>query len=56
MHIGEFREYSRYLSVVLKIYVFTVVVIFFFWAYKIITSPKVVWKKTPTTIENRNQF
>ena len=38
MHIGNFREYSRYLSTVLRIYLVSIIVIALFWAYKIYTD------------------
>lgn len=37
MHVGAFREYSKYLSVVLKVYIVTIIVIAIFGGYKILT-------------------
>ena len=53
MHIGNFKDYSKYLSIVLKIYLITIVVIAVFGAYKILshyTPPK----KSNTPIEKIN--
>ena len=38
MHIGIFRQYSKYLSIVLKIYLVTILLIAIFGGYKILTG------------------
>ncbi len=38
MHIGRFRDYSKYLSIVLKIYLIIILLISFFGGYKILTD------------------
>jgi len=48
MHIGEFRQYSRHLSVVLRIYLIVVVLIALFGAYKVLTGKYVAPKKSET--------
>lgn len=51
LHIGEFREYSRYLSVVLKIYLIAVVVIAIFGWYKVLTDDTPSLKSSTTKVE-----
>ena len=46
MHIGDFRKYSKYLSVVLRIYLVAVLAIACFGIYKILTGKYVAPKKT----------
>ncbi len=38
MHIGGFKDYSKYLSIVLKIYLIVVLLIAIFGGYKILTD------------------
>lgn len=38
MHIGEFRQYSRYINPILRIYIVLVVLIWLFGAYKVLTD------------------
>lgn len=45
MHIGDFRKYSKYLSIVLRIYLVAVLCIACFWIYKILTGTKYVAPK-----------
>lgn len=44
MHIGEFRQYSRYINPVLRIYIISIVVIAVIWSYQVLTN------QTPTDI------
>ncbi len=37
MDIGNFKQYSKYLPTVLRIYLATIIIIAIFWAYKIST-------------------
>ncbi len=53
MHIGTFKEYSKYLSVVLKIYLISILVIAIFWAYKVSTDYTPA-KKNRTTVDQVN--
>lgn len=53
MHIGRFKEYSKYLSVVLKIYLIVVLLISFFGGYKILTDYTPA-KKNRVNVENIN--
>ena len=38
MHIGGFKDYSKYLSMVLKIYLVIILIIAIFGGYKILTD------------------
>lgn len=38
MHIGEFRQYSKYITPILRIYLIVIVLIALFGAYKVLTS------------------
>ncbi len=38
MHIGNFKQYSKYLSVVLRIYLVVILLIAIFGGYKILTD------------------
>jgi amino acid permease len=38
MHIGEFRQYSRYINPILRLYVFLIVLIALFGGYKVLTD------------------
>ncbi|MFZ2256032.1 MAG: hypothetical protein WAW59_01500 [Patescibacteria group bacterium] len=38
MHIGEFRQYSRYINPVLRIYIVLVVLIALFGGYRVLTD------------------
>jgi hypothetical protein len=38
MHIGEFRQYSRYINPILRIYIVLIVLIWLFGAYKVLTD------------------
>jgi hypothetical protein len=49
-HIGDFRQYSKYLSGVLKVYLILIIVIGIFGGYKILTDYTPA-KKNRTTIE-----
>lgn len=50
MHIGAFRQYSKYLSVVLKIYLIVVLIIGIFGGYMIVTNKNTpIRKLTPAT-------
>lgn len=51
MHIGDFRKYSKYLSVVLRLYLVTILCIACFWIYKILTGDYVAPKKTWTQVK-----
>ena len=51
MHIGDFRKYSRYLSVVLRIYLVAVLAIACFWMYKILTGKYVAPKKSWSQVQ-----
>lgn len=46
MHVKDFRQYSKYLSVVLKIYLIVVVILAIFWSYKILSN-------TETSLKSR---
>ena len=48
MHIGEFRQYSRYLSIVLKIYLLAIILIALFGGYQILTDDTPRLKKSDT--------
>ncbi len=50
MHIGNFKQYSKYLSIVLKIYLVVIMLIAIFWGYKILTdyTPAKKTKNMPT--------
>jgi hypothetical protein len=51
MHIGDFRKYSKYLSVVLRIYMVTIVLIAIFGWYMMLTSKYVPIKKTASPVQ-----
>lgn len=51
MHIGEFQKYSKYLSVVLRIYLLAIFCIAIFGGYKILTGKYVAPKKTWNQIQ-----
>lgn len=51
IHIGQFREYSKYLSTVLRIYLITIVIIAIFWGYKILTNQSEPVRKTTVPVE-----
>lgn len=51
MHIGDFRKYSKYLSVVLRLYLIAVLCIACFWIYKILTGKYIAPKKAWTQIQ-----
>ncbi len=53
MHIGTFKEYSKYLSIVLRIYLISIIIIAFFWAYKVYTDYTPA-KKNRITVEQVN--
>ena len=53
MHIGTFKEYSKYLSSVLRIYLVSIIIIALFWAYKIYNDYTPA-KKNRTPIEQMN--
>jgi hypothetical protein len=38
MHIGEFRQYSRYINPILRIYIVLIVLIWLFGAYEVLTN------------------
>lgn len=50
MHIGNFKQYSKYLSVVLKIYLVLIILIAIFGGYRILTDYTPA-KKNRTTLE-----
>lgn len=52
--INSFREYSKYLSVVLKVYIILVLIIGIFGGYKILTNyipPTIIHKNIPPELE-----
>lgn len=54
LHIGNFREYSRYLSVVLRLYLIALIVIGIFGGYMILTSDHPVVRETSTPVQKVN--
>ena len=54
IHIGNFRQYSKYLSVVLKIYLVTVLIIGIFGGYMILTSKYIPLKKMNPSTQKLN--
>lgn len=51
MHIGDFKQYSKYISPILRIYLVLIVLIALFGAYKIYTDYTPSKKNRITTIE-----
>ncbi len=54
IHIGNFRQYSKYLSVVLKIYLITVLMIGIFGGYMLLTSKYTPIKKINAPVQKLN--
>lgn len=54
LHIGSFRQYSKYLSVVLKIYLVTILIIGLFGGYMILTSKYIPLKKMNAPVQKLN--
>lgn len=53
MHIGEFRQYSRYINPVLRAYVVLILLIAVFGGYQVLTNetPAVITDSTPQNIK-----
>ncbi len=54
MHIGTFRQYSKYLSIVLKIYLIAILTIALFGGYMILTGKYISSTKSSNSVQKIN--